>query len=232
MSVIDHFRGGSPRRAWLAGGMIVVALLGWGCGEVEDTIEQPRLLPPATIADLVGPWRASPLGLDAAMRAQIEQVCRRDIEFPAGSFAAIIDVRGAGVATVRMTGRQFGSCDALHIAANGAVNGAGGGTRAERGEQLAPLAPTEIAGLEQQRVEGGELRISGSSVYGRIGPDVVAVTVVPRGQPAVIATVANGWFAAWWPVPARDPAVIPETPPFLVQAYDASGAVASELASP
>ena len=232
MSATNRSRARSSRHPKLAGGAIVLALLGWGCGEAEP-VEPPRVPLPATIAELVGPWRATPLGLDPAMRAKIEQVCRRDIEFPAGSFAAIVDVRGGGVATVRMTGAQSGSCDALHIAGNGTVNGAGGGSRSEQVELLAPLAPQAIGQLEQQLVEGGELKVTGASVYGRIGPGVAAVTVIPRGQPAVIATLANGWFAAWWPVPARDPAAVPGPfPPFLVQAYDATGAVVSELSSP
>ncbi|HEX4033222.1 MAG TPA: hypothetical protein VHX66_02150 [Solirubrobacteraceae bacterium] len=35
---------------------------------------------------------------------------------------------------------------------------------------------------------------------GQVGPDVTAVTVALQGGNSVEATVANGWFAAWWPV--------------------------------
>ena len=57
----------------------------------------------------------------------------------------VVDVRGAGVAVVRMVGQGAGTCDALEITAAGQINGAGGGWTAGGVEQLAPIGGTELA---------------------------------------------------------------------------------------
>jgi hypothetical protein len=50
---------------------------------------------------------------------------------------------------------------------------------------------------------GFELAANGQAfreMTGQVATDVTAVTVVLQGGSSVQATVANGWFAAWWPV--------------------------------
>ena len=89
--------------------LVAVAFLIVACDEAVVEPE-PVVIRPATVAELTGPWRPTPLGLDVAMRTRVEQACRRDVQMPLGSVAAVIDARGASVVTVRMTGENPGSC--------------------------------------------------------------------------------------------------------------------------
>jgi hypothetical protein len=214
------------QRRWIAA-VVGAAFLAVGCG---DDAPGPAFVParPATIAELTGPWRATPLLLDPVMWARVEQTCRRDIEMPPGGAVAVIDARGAGVATVRMTGDHAGSCDSLQITADGRVAGAGSGWRADGPERFAVLGAAALAGLETGSIGGGTLDVTGWSVYGRAGPAITTVIVEPANHPAVAATLMNGWFSAWWPrlpgQPAPDPGGGAQAqPPFVVQGFDADG---------
>ena len=216
----------------LATVVLVLALV--GCG--EDAAEPPVAPPPASLAELVGPWRTQPLRLDEGTWSQIEAVCRRDIEFPAGTHALLIDVRGAGVATVRMTGAQSGVCDALAVTPDGAVAGAGGGSRNEAPEAFKIPPGTTLGPIEYGNVGGGDLKINGWSVRGPAGAGIATVIVEPIGQPRIVATVMNGWFSAWWPVqsgangqPRRMPDP-PEPPPKVrIQGFDANGVLVNQI---
>ena len=74
--------------------------------------------------------------------------------------------------------------------------------------------PTAAAPLSAQ-LKPGEVEAPGPGyssygdqafrkAVGRVGPGVTALTL-HDGATAIEATVADGWFAAWWPLPARDP---------------------------
>ena len=220
-----------PRTVLLVALLIApLALVACGAEEPAPQIPIPR---PATAVDLVGPWQAIPFVIDAGLRAKIEQTCRRDIEMPPGSLAAVIDVRGERVATIRMTGQNPGSCDALELTDRGEVTGAGAGWRQDQPEVLPELAPGAVGRVERQTVQGGGLDVRGWSVYGRIGPSVAAVEVAPERGPSLAATVENGWFAAWWPVQPGDPDMNEGfQPKVIVRGYDALGTVLSEARSP
>ena len=217
------------RRVSLAGLVVAVAVL-YGCA---DDPPAPQLAPlqPATPAGLIGPWRPTPFLLDPALWARIESACRREIEMPAGSRAAVIDVRGAEVGTVRMTGQRAGSCNALQVGAAGQVAGAGGGWVGDGAEPLPPpLGDAEIGEMDQGSVGGGELKVQGWSVSGRAGAAIQSVVVVPANHPPVLATLRNGWFAAWWPRRAGEPEL--DAPPhlsFVIQGFDAAGALVAEV---
>jgi len=208
--------------------LAVVTLLLGACGE---SLSEPEPVPvrPASLADLTGPWRPVPFQLDPVIRSRVEQGCRGDLQMPPGSSAAVIDARGASVATVRMKGPNPGSCYALEISAAGEVTGAGAGWRADGPEKLPVLGASELGPIDKQTVAGGNLKIEGWSLTGRAGPEITSVVVEPMNHMAVIATVENGWFAAWWPArpgePARDGA---RWPPFVVRAFNAFGVLLDE----
>ena len=185
----------------------------------------------ATAQDISGPWRPTPLILDPRLRDRIALTCRRDMERLPTSAVAVIDARGLEVAVVRMTGDSAGSCDALQISAAGQVNGAGGGWRQDGVEQLEAIDEDEIKGVELGNVGGGSLKAQGWSVMGRSGTAIAMVVVETPNQPQILASLENGWFAAWWP------AVIPDLnrgqgaqpePEYVVRGFGADGTLLAE----
>jgi hypothetical protein len=161
----------------------------------------------------------------------IEGACRRGHRVSGGAHALHIDVRGGGVAIVRMTGAQSGTCYALQITANGQVNGAGPGARSEAAEHWVIPAGTTLGPVEQQTVEGGDLKVTGRSVQGPVGAGIQTVIVQPLGQPQIAATVMNGWFSAWWPValPQNQQGAPLAPGPVRIQGFDANGQLVNEI---
>ena len=212
-------------RIVLAAGLLLAAACG---GEDAPVAFAPA---PASLAQLTGPWQAQPFALDPALRSRIEQVCQRDMERQPGSVAALVDVRGASVAVVRMVGPGAGMCDALHIQPTGEVMGAGGGSTAGGIEQLPAIGAAKLADLQFGAVGGGELKVQGWSVIGRAGPEVASVIIEPDGVPPIIATLENGFFAGWWPAnlpldQLGNPALAPNV---IVRGYDAAGTLLDEV---
>ena len=72
-----------------------------------------------------------------------------------------------------------------------------------------PLDPAGIAPMQgallyagpsaPNPATGGTLKAQWTFTAGRVGADVTGLTVVLPDGTSVEATVANGWFAAWWP---------------------------------
>lgn len=179
----------------------------------------------ASLAELIGPWRQQPLALDLVMADRIAEACARDMTMPVGVPAQVIDVRGAGVAIVRLSGPAGAmGCDALQITEAGDVVGAGGGWSMSQAEVLPAIGLTEFADIQRSTIMGGDLRVTGWSVVGRAGAGIAAVTVAEAGGPVVVATLQNGWFAAWWPAPA---AAVGNgggrQPPALLRGFDSFG---------
>ena len=117
--------------------LVALMLAVVSCGGDGEVINPPVRF--ATVAELTGPVRAVPLLLDPALRVRVAEVCRREIELPPGAVPAVMDARGEGVVTVRMTGVIEASCDALEIPAEGGVMGrAGAGTETPTGCLLSP----------------------------------------------------------------------------------------------
>jgi hypothetical protein len=212
----------------VAGPLAALAAVLVACGSEVVPTTPPA---PATFADLTGPWQSVPLFLDPALVGRAVDACGRDLEL-VGATAAIVDARGAHVVTVRLTGNHPGSCDALEIDAAGQIVGAGAGWSQNGPETLQPLPATGLGGFETQLIEGGGLKVRGWSVYGRVGPAISAVQIIPAGRDPVTATVGNGWFAAWWPWTGAGPAPGAGPgqffPPFLARGFDGSGGVVSE----
>ena len=149
-----------------------------------------------------------------------------------------IEVRGGGVAIVRMTGAQSGTCYALQILADGHVNGAGGGSRSEASEHWVIPAGATLGPIEQQTVEGGDLKVTGWSVNGPVGAGIATVIVQPLGQRQIVATVMNGWFSAWWPDQLVQPngpggrGILPPPRPMpavTIQGLDVNGEIVNQI---
>jgi hypothetical protein len=213
------------RLSVLAAGLLLVAACG---GEAPPAAIQPG---PASLVQLTGPWQAEPFALDPVLRSRVEQTCRRDMERRPESVAALVDVRGASVAIVRMVGPGAGMCDALQVLPSGEVTGAGGGWTAGDAEQLPAIGVAELADPQVGSVGGGELKVQGFSVVGRAGGQIAAVVIEPAGIPPILATLENGWFAGWWPtiMPPNQQGNPDLAPNVLVRGYDAAGALLDEV---
>ena len=70
-------------------------------------------------------------------------------------------------------------------------------------------------GISTTNAAGG---IQATYVVGVAGPAVAAVDVVIPGGPRVRASLANGWFAAWWPGN-----FVNMPPNVTINGYDAAG---------
>jgi hypothetical protein len=133
-----------------------------------------------------------------------------------------------------MTGQSAGTCDSLQITPDGQVNGAGGGARIDGVERLPAIGISDLAVQDTTTVGGGDLQVEGWSVSGRFGAGIVAVTVEPQGQAAILATLENGWFGAWWPGvrkprPANERLAPHPGPPFVVRGYDVAGVLIKQI---
>jgi hypothetical protein len=170
--------------------------------------------------------------LDSAFVGRLVEVCAETLQIAPGR-VAIADARGLGVATLRMTGKGVGGCNMIEITETGEVLGSGAGWSQEAPETIVPLRGNALGGFETQTVEGHGLQGTGWSIYGRAGDAIAAVQVVPAGRDPVSATLANGWFAAWWPAAATDPS--PDVgagiliPPFVVRGLDGAGNLVNEV---
>lgn len=141
------------------------------CDDTADAARDDRVgatglaVPPiraASLRELLGPWRAHPLHLDPAIATRVAAACSRDMEGPPMVPTQVIDVRGEGVAVVRLSGPTTAiGCDALQFTQAGDVTGAGGGWRAHQAEVLAPIWGSELIVLERGEIAGGSLTVHG-----------------------------------------------------------------------
>lgn len=216
---------------------LALALAASACGTDDPAVVQPP--PPATLAQLLGPWQATPYVLDQVTWNRVEDACRSDMQLMAATRALIIDVRGATVATVAMTGPQEAHCDALQLLPTGEIAGAGGGMSSGGPQQQIALPATAIGPVQQAEVLGGNLAVAGWSAYGPVGGGIATVTVEVAGLPRIVATVMNGQFAAWWPSPGalnrpNPPGLqaarqLPAPPRLVVRGYDETGTLVNQV---
>jgi hypothetical protein len=152
------------------------------------------------LVQLVGQWLAAPLPIgdpqiavisDACALAARDQLGAAEADLP----TALVDARGEGFATAILAD------DTRAIQCLARLDGAGT-ARIDSVERLAPSAVrtvgddaiglTSLVQLEDR--EGGR-----TFLLGRIGANAIEVKAVLDDKSEVIATHANGWYAAWWP---------------------------------
>ena len=126
----------------------------------------------------------------------------------------IVDQRGVGAVVMATVRTQEFSGRAVCIYGNSANRpepgwrflggGGGGGPRTfPVPSGLIDVPPADAAwftggGSHAGRVES-HFGTTISYAAGLVGDNVARVVVHPKGRPAVVATVADGWFMAWWP---------------------------------
>jgi hypothetical protein len=211
--------------------VVVISIAVAGCGASPESATSPPdarapeipAHPPATLAGLLGPWQPVPYQLDVAFRTRAEEACWRDMEVRPGPLLTTVDARGGSVVIVRVRGGDMAVCHALQVLPTGDITGAGSG---ESGWPLQPpvAGPWDLENIKTAAIEGGDLKVQGWSVHGQAGAGIRLVIVHPAQGPALVATLENGWFAAWWPTQLPGQADGPRLPlpHFVVEGYDAA----------
>ena len=156
------------------------------------------------LGQVVGGWLAAPLQLGDPQIAVVSDACATAARTELGDAdanlpTALVDVRGEGLATAIMAD------DERAIQCLARIDGAGV-ARVDSVERLAPsavapVADTEIGltsmvGLDDR--DGGRML-----VLGRIGPAASQVKLALDDKTEVLASSADGWYAAWWPGQTR-----------------------------
>ena len=142
-----------------------------------------------------GPWQPVPFALPGPMIETIDRTCRGSFdEFPQQTRLMVIDARGAGRVETQYAGPngEEASCAGMRIDATGRVEPGGGGT-GFRGQAWPALPAFELEFI------GGYGSSEASSTSGRAGAGIARVVIAIPGQPPVTASLANGWYLAWWP---------------------------------
>lgn len=193
---------------------IAVALC--GCGYVSLT----PAAAPASAEQLAGPWRPVPLLIGAGTREETDAACRADPDLPSGLTLVAIDARGAGRLLVQYA-EPDGSPSAVAEATLGVDEPTTCRVTSSRGTGVAlPLSDRELRWGEVSAESGLETE-AWAMVTGRAGPAIEQVVAEVPGSPRITGTLADGWFAFWWPGEAPGPV--------RVVGLDAGGAEIAEL---
>lgn len=136
-------------------------------------------------------WAPAPSVADRALAAAAESACLANAGLPAMSLVAQ-DQRGNAAALVYAAGSELAICLVLKDTKGDIVTAASGVSHLE-GPAGTLRVDTALAMPRSANSEG--LRI----VAGRVSPAAKAVNVERTSGPTVVATVASGYFVAWWP---------------------------------
>jgi hypothetical protein len=149
---------------------------------------------------LLGEWRRAPFALAAPQIAVISDACSLAARDQLGSAeadlpTALVDARGEGFVTAILAD------DTRAIQCLARLDGAG----AARVDTVVRLAPSRVAPVADHQVGLTSLlevedRTGGRTLLvGRIGANASEAKAVLDDRSEVVATLANGWYATWWP---------------------------------
>jgi hypothetical protein len=128
-------------------------------------------------------WQATPSTPAPGQLAQAEQACGQDLGSP-----VLSDSRGPYTAAIYANATTGDVC----LSGNGV----------SMSSTSSSQAPASVAAGQIQSSGGGTRDSAGNAltlVDGRTGAGVTAVTIDRSDGSSVQATVANGWYLAWWP---------------------------------
>jgi hypothetical protein len=128
-------------------------------------------------------WQATPTNPGPGQLAQAAQACGRDLGSP-----VLTDSRGPYTASIYAGSTTSDVCLK--------------GDRVSMSSSSTSAVPVSV-GAGQLELDGGGTRDAAGDaltlVDGRTGAGVTAVTIKRSDGSSVRATVANGWYLAWWP---------------------------------
>ena len=157
------------------------------------------------VDELGGPWRAAPIVVDNAHIAIVSDACaaaaREELgETEANLPTALVDARGEGFLTTIMAD----DLNAIECLAR--LDEAGTTATVDSVARLSILAvaPVDksaitVASVTHEAYQDGSRTVA----YGRIGPDAATARVGFDDKSLVRASIAEGWWAMWWPGDVR-----------------------------
>jgi len=128
-------------------------------------------------------WQPTPTTPAPGQLAQAAQACGQDLGSP-----VLTDSRGPYTASIYADSTTSDLC----LSGNGV----------SMSSNSTSVAPVSVAAGQIQLGGGGTRDSAGNAltlVDGRTGAGVTAVTIERSDGSSVQATVANGWYLAWWP---------------------------------
>ena len=128
-------------------------------------------------------WQPTPTSPAPGQLAQAAQACGQNLGSP-----VLTDSRGPYTASIYADATTSDVC----LSGNGV----------SISSRSTSVAPASVAAGQIQRDGGGTRDSAGNAltiVDGRTGAGVTAVTIDRSDGSSVQATVANGWYVAWWP---------------------------------
>lgn len=149
-------------------------------------------------------WTPVPAALPAVEAAAAQAECLAAGPDPAGTVtAAVSERRGDYAFTLVATDRAVGSCLLLDATPTGPDGQQEQGAISWGPADQLPL-PSALGITVQRGATYSSAAGSYTSAAGRVGADVVAVQIAPAGEQSVQASVADGFFIAWWPGELND----------------------------
>jgi hypothetical protein len=111
----------------------------------------------------------------------------------------VVDARGGGRLALFYAGQlgSFADCPSMTVSADGSVGDMGGGNIGTIGPLGAPVADNELRVV--WAVSSGEGRSGSTQRVGQSGSSIELVSVRPAEGEPILATLADGWWSAWWP---------------------------------
>jgi hypothetical protein len=137
----------------------------------------------SSVAPAFAGWKATPNAPASGQLAQAAQACGEDLGSP-----VLSDSRGPYTASIYAGSTTSNVC----LSGNGV----------SMSSSSTSQAPASIAAGQIQSSGGGTRDSAGDAltlIDGRTGAGVTAVAIERGDGSSVQATVANGWYLAWWP---------------------------------
>lgn len=167
------------------------------------------------VGPILGAWRAEPVPMPPGLVPRVDQECRSNLgpDFPAAAAISVIDARGGGVlqAYFASANGAWASCTDMVVDQHGWVSAERG--HAVSAHQMDVLGPHDLEFTDFNWC--CDAVITSSHLVGRAGAGITRVEIQSPGQPAIVASIANAWWAVWTPgpMPAR----------WRIVAFDAAG---------
>jgi hypothetical protein len=149
-------------------------------------------------------WTANPTAPASGQLEAAEAACQTTNAGLAGLIPTVADIRGPYTQLV-YAGAEPGLPASLRVARPGentqCITGIQGGpfiseAGGHRGTPSPAVGSIEWNGLVIGELDNGQ---TFSTLVGRVGTGVTAVSLVLQDGDTIETTVANGWVAAWWP---------------------------------